>query len=370
MVLSKVSPEPTESAWPDQGNAGARFVFCICQQGAEPIIKSAAMAPSLGYRLAFSRPGLLTFKLPARGERPGPSVAAHRIPASVRWAVRLAGYGLGQVRGTEAGALARQVAALAGGKWDTVHVFPRDRGLPGFRGFEPGPDALSRAIAGELQPHFPGVPCGQRPASMGNRVLDIVVIEPHHWLVGWHTADRLEATWPGGVFACRPPAEMISRAYLKMAEAVAWSRLPIRSGDRVVEIGSAPGGAAQRLLDIGLSVVGIDPAEMDPRVLAHPRFEHWRGKSSAIKRRRYAAFQWLTADMNVAPNYTLDAVEDVVEYPTSRLQGLILTLKLSSYDLAQHFDAYRSRVQGWGFRRVDIRQLGYNRREVCLVAER
>ncbi|RMF44127.1 MAG: SAM-dependent methyltransferase [Planctomycetota bacterium] len=370
MVLSKVSPDASDSSLPNGANGDAQFLFCICQQGTETVVKSAAMAPSLGFRLAFSRPGLLTFKLPPSAERSTPNVAAHRIPSSVRWAVRLAGYSLGQIQGTDAREMAGRVANLAGSGWDAVHVFPRDRALPGFRNFEPGPDVLSHAIADQLRPHFPGIPCGEGPASMGNRVLDIVLIEPHHWLVGWHTADRLEATWPGGVFPCRPPADMISRAYLKMAEAVAWSRLPMRPGDRIVEIGSAPGGAAQRLVETGLQVVGIDPAEMDPLILGHPGFEHWRGKSSAIKRRRYAQFRWLAADMNVAPNYTLDAVGDIVQYPTSQFQGLILTLKLSSYDLAQHFDAYRARVHEWGFRRVDIRQLAFNRREVCLVAER
>ncbi len=50
-----------------------------------------------------------------------------------------------------------------------------------------------------------------------------------------------------------------------------WSRLPMHTGDRVVEIGSAPGGASQRLLDLGYEVTGIDAAEMDERVTANPR---------------------------------------------------------------------------------------------------
>lgn len=166
------------------------------------------------------------------------------------------------------------------------------------------------------------------------------------------------------------PPVMVSRAYLKMAESLAWSGLPFQAGDQVVEIGSAPGGAAQRLLDLGMFVTGIDPAEMDPVILEHTRFQHWRSKSSGIKRRNYHKFKWLVADANVAPNYTLDCVGDIVSYPSSRLQGLILTLKLSSYDLLDQLGNYLDRIRGWGFTRVQARQLGHNRRELCVVAAR
>ena len=76
---------------------------------------------------------------------------------------------------------------------------------------------------------------------------------------------------------------------------------------------------------------------MDPLLLEHPRFEHWRSKSSGVRRKLYSKFRWLAADANVAPNYTLDCVEDIVTYKTSHIAGLLLTLKLSSYDLAAQY---------------------------------
>ena len=51
-----------------------------------------------------------------------------------------------------------------------------------------------------------------------------------------------------------------------MDEALQWSRLPVQKGDAVVEIGSAPGGACQRLLEGGLKVTGVDPSEMDASI--------------------------------------------------------------------------------------------------------
>ncbi len=119
-----------------------------------------------------------------------------------------------------------------------------------------------------------------------------------------------------------------------------------------------------------MEVTGVDPAEMHPLILQHPRFEHWRGKSNSIKRKQFAKFRWLAADANVAPQYTLDAVEDIVTYKTSRFEGLILTLKLSDYEQLDKLPEHLFRVRRWGFQRVEARQLAFNRRECCVVAQR
>jgi 23S rRNA (cytidine2498-2'-O)-methyltransferase len=267
--------------------------------------------------------------------------------------------------------MASEALQLAGENWDAVHVFSRDEQIPGSRGFEPLPTPLVEAIRGEFAKLLPtGVDCSGEITRSGAEILDVILIEPNHWLIGFHRGDRGFQCWPGGVLPIVPPTTMVSRAYLKMAEALAWSELPIRSGDKIVEIGSAPGGACQRLLDLGLEVTGIDAAEMDPLIVKNPRFEHWRGKSNSIKRKRFSKFRWLAADANVAPQYTLDAVEDLVQYPTSRFEGLLMTFKLSNYDLLDHLPDYLQRVRSWGFDRVEARQLSFNRRECCVVAER
>ncbi|HUP81382.1 MAG TPA: SAM-dependent methyltransferase, partial [Pirellula sp.] len=93
-------------------------------------------------------------------------------------------------------------------------------------------------------------------------------------------------------------------------------------------------------------------------------------KSQQVKRRLFKTFQYLICDANVAPNYTLDTVEAIVTYPTSRFRGLILTIKLSTWEHAKEIPQHIERVKSWGFDRVEARQLAHNRREYCLVAER
>jgi 23S rRNA (cytidine2498-2'-O)-methyltransferase len=163
---------------------------------------------------------------------------------------------------------------------------------------------------------------------------------------------------------------MVSRAYLKMEEALAWSELPIQAGQRAVELGCAPGGASQALLGHGLIVLGVDPAEVDPVVLGNPSFGHLKMRGTEVRRRRLRGVRWLTADMNVAPQTTLDTVEALVTHPTVNVQGLLLTLKLLEWEMATHLDEYLSRIRGWGYSHVHAKQLAFNRQEICVAALR
>lgn len=342
-----------------------QFVFIVCQQGAEQPIKHELLKVHSHLRLAFSRPGLLTFK------RSTDDSGDFQLPSGIL--VRLAGWGLGSVRGEESERMVESVFNLASYNWDAIHVFQRDQALPGYRGFEPGQSELALAVAEQIRQRLAtkSLPIPVNAIARDrSRILDVILVEPNQWLVGHHAVREVWESWPGGVLPIVPPHQCISRAYLKTAEALATSGFPIQVDDRVVEIGSAPGGACQRLLDLGLRVTGVDPAEMDPSILAHPRFEHWRAKAAAVKRKRYAKFRWLLADANVAPNYTLDVVEDIVRYPGNEIEGLLLTLKLSSWDQLDDIPGHLARIAAWGYGRISVRQLASNRRECCVMASR
>lgn len=164
------------------------------------------------------------------------------------------------------------------------------------------------------------------------------------------------------------PPHAVSRGYLKMTEALVWSGLPIKPDETCVELGSAPGGAAQALLDAGLFVLGMDPAEIHPDVLAHPRFTHLRRRSKEAPRRIFLGANWVTADINLPPNYTLDTLEAILAYPGVSLRGLLFTLKLPEWDLADDIPYFLGRVRKWGFPNVRAGQLQHNRREICVAA--
>lgn len=351
-----------------------QFLFAVCQTGAEAALKREFTAQNLGLRPSFSRPGFVTFKFDQPCENPQ-TFQLHSTFA------RTWGFSLGKVTGDHAGELATASWQLPGVaevltaiKLRDLHVWQRDRVMPGEDGFEPGPTALAAEVDAALIASTPVESLqahryGQQGASQPNTwILDAVIVEPGEWWLGCHHASRRAACWVGGVPPIGQPEEAVSRAYLKMCEALEWSALPIARGEICVELGCSPGGAAQALLDKGLFVVGIDPAEVDPIVETHPNFVHVRRRSLDVPKRDFQRAKWLTADMNVPPSYTLDAVEDVVLHKTPSIRGLVLTLKLADWSLTSEIGNLVKRVRSWGYRDVRTRQLAFNRQEFCLVA--
>jgi 23S rRNA (cytidine2498-2'-O)-methyltransferase len=345
------------------------FLFVTCQIGAEPAVKGELARRWPAFRFAFSRPGFLTFKLPE----------AHGLADDFDLEsvfARAYGFSLGKVTGNNAEALAGEVWKAAGNRpIRRMHVWQRDRAEAGDHGYEPSITPEAVAMHRLLLQACPNAAMlatdADDPARPGKRrelILDCIGVAADEWWVGYHAVGPNASRYPGGMMVLELPPDAVSRAWLKMEEALRWSRLPIPHDARVAEIGSAPGGASQALLARGFEVTGIDPAEMAPTVLSHSRFTHIRKRSTQVRRRDFRKIRWLTADMNVAPNYTLSAVEEIVTHAEVNIRGLLLTLKLPQWNLAEHVPEYLARIRGWGFNSVMARQLQHNRREICVAA--
>lgn len=345
-----------------------QFLFLTCQHGAEAALKGELARNWPDFRFAYSRPGFLTFKLPADYQ-----LYADFDPEVVF--ARSYGLSLGKVAGHDPATLARGVWEVVGDQpWQRLHVWAREFAVP-TAAEEPSPlDLAALEAKAMLRAHCPhperleaDVEVNQ-PARAGDFVVDCVVVEPDQWWIGTHRARSVASQWPGGMFPIQLPPSAVSRAWLKMEEALRWSQLPIPAGARMAELGSSPGGASQALLERGYSVVGVDPAEMHSAVAEHPRFVHIRRRAAQVRRREFRKIRWLTADMNVAPSYTLSVVEDIVTHPEVNIRGLLLTLKLFEWKLADEVPAYLDRVRSWGYNRVQARQLQHNRQEICVAA--
>lgn len=366
------------------------FVFITCQVGAEPAVKRELSQQWPKLRFAFSRPGFLTFKRPPDLKLPD-DFGRNLVFA------RAAGFCIGKAAGrTPAERIDRVVESIGELSAEQLHVFPRDRHSPGYHDYEPGviPEAIEadRAIrerlkqigttqieaAAPIAPVFElkssaiasktGKSPNGRRSKTAPLVLDVVLVEPDEWWLGFHRVHSLVSCWPGGFFQSELPEDAVSRAWLKMQEAFVWSEFRLQAGQKCVEIGSAPGGASQFLLAQGLQVTGVDPAEMHQAVVAQPHFRHIRKRSKEVPRREFVGFDWLTCDVNLPPNYTLDTVKAIVSHPGVRFRGMLLTLKLIEWDLAAQIPKYVDRIRSWGFRHVRARQLHHNRQEICVAA--
>jgi 23S rRNA (cytidine2498-2'-O)-methyltransferase len=353
-----------------------QFLFAVCQCGAESALKQELATSHPELKFSFSRPGFVTFKFTEPCQNP----ETYQLKSTF---ARTWGFSLGKLIGDAAHELAAatwqlpDVAAfLEAHPPADLHVWERDRVVPGEAGFEPGPTPLAGEVDAALRETSPVESLRiHRYASQGASqpntwVLDCVIVEPGEWWLGAHKTTRRAGCWVGGVPRITSPDDRVSRAYLKMAEALEWSALPIARGEICVELGCSPGGAAQALLERGLFVIGIDPAEVDETVAEHPNFLHVRRRSTEVPKKDLSRARWLAADMNVAPTYTLDAVEDIVLNKTGTIRGMILTLKFADWSLAGSIHELVKRVQSWGYRDVRTRQLSFNRQEICMVALR
>jgi 23S rRNA (cytidine2498-2'-O)-methyltransferase len=377
------------------------FVFVTCQVGAEPALKREVAREWPGLRFAFSRPGFLTFKIAP--EKKLPDNFGEKLVFA-----RASGFCLGKVTGSTAEERADQVWKLFGDlPANRLHVWPRDRYSPGYRDYEPGMTAEAAeaeriirerapakalrelpvsnfqfsifnsessdgasAIGGSqgMQGHPPCPPLLRGGADARPLAADVILVDETEWWVGYHRVHSLVSSWPGGFCELPLPAGTVSRAWLKMQESLLWSGFDAHRGERCVEIGSAPGGASQYLLSQGFEVVGVDPAEMDPVVLADAHFRHIRKRSKEVPRAEFIGIDWLTCDVNLPPNYTLDTVKAIVSHPGVKFKGMLLTLKLVKWSLAQDIPKYLGRIRSWGFRYVRARQLHHNRQEICVAA--
>jgi len=355
------------SSKPPAGRPG--FIFLGCQVGAEAAVKAELARTWPQFRFAFSRPGFLTYKLPV-----GHGLLADFDLGTVF--ARCWGFSLGTVQGSDVEAMSQEVWSVYGQRpCRRLHVWERDAQAVGEHDFEPSITQAARTTHAALRKACPrqGELAGESqdpvaPAQRGELVLDCALVAPDAWCVGYHRAWLPASCWPGGIPPLRLPPHAVSRAWLKTEEALQWSALPIPRGARAVELGSAPGGSAQALLARGIEVVGIDPGAMDASVLGEAGFTHLRRRVRQVRRREFRKAHWLLADMNVAPNCTLDAVEAILGYPHVRIRGMLLTLKLPQWKLAVEVPAYLQRIRAWGYNDVRARQLAQNRQEICVAA--
>ncbi len=349
-------------------NEQPTFLFVTCQVGAEGAVKEELARNYPSFRFAYSRPGFLTFKLPAdmhwRKE-----FRLHSVFA------RAFGFTLDKAAGASVSERATSVHALAAERrFKRLHVWQRDTAAPGAHGFEPSLTGLVHEVEDAIRAAWPAddpraaAIANPAPARPGQLVLDCVIVEPDEWWVGYHRASALVSRWPGGMKDLPLPAEVVARTYAKMEEALIWSQFPIKPGELVADIGCAPGGASQALLGRGLHVMGIDPAEVAPTVMAHPEFTHVRKRGADVRRREFRKVRWLTVDISQPPNYALDTAEAIVTHREIHVRGLLMNLKLSDWGMAALVPEYLARIRSWGFADVRARQLQRSGQEVCIAA--
>ena len=334
------------------------FLLVTCQGGAEASLcgRQEAVLPAVS-KAAWRR-GMVTFRL---GDFDPPDDFFPDL-IYARAVVR----SLGQVSGASDHERVAAVRTLVTHTaWDTIHVWHRDRRLESQTDSPVDPLAV-RALLLESYGKPASLPQAARP---GDLVLDCLIDATDRWWVGWHRAHTPTSCQPGGMHQTELPVDKVSRAWLKLDEAIATFGVDLQPGQRAVELGASPGGACQRLLEAGLTVVGIDPALVDDRVAAQPGFEQWQMRARDVKVKNFRSFDWIVADMNIDPRSTLESIGRIVTAAGVKPAGIIATLKLPDWSRAKELPGWLDQFRAWGFS-PRARQISTGGREICVVALR
>lgn len=334
-----------------------RFVFEIVRVGAEPLAKAEIARAFPHLRLAFSRPGLLTFKDPGGSldESFGEGLVFPRV----------SGRSLGSADD------AAGIAALVPEGTRALHVFPRTpvsepAAAAALEAERARLDAAVRAAASERL----GPPA---PLATGDLVCDVAFAPGERHFVGAHRHAPGRWATPGGLAVTPERPAAPSRAYRKLDEALAWSGLSMHPGEVALELGSAPGGMTLALLERGVRVVAVDSAAMSPEVLAHvgpggARVEHLVVAAGGVRPEQLPPFlDWIVCDLNLAPPVALRYVARVVRARPPR-RGVLVTLKLNDAAMVAQIPEHLERVRGMGLSDVRATQLPANRSEVTVLA--
>ncbi|MFM7075787.1 MAG: SAM-dependent methyltransferase [Planctomycetaceae bacterium] len=354
------SPSSAAAPTPDPDPPGS-FLLATCQPGAEEVLAVRLAAALPGSARGAWRRGVVSVRLPAAGELLDLDLLRGRV-VFARALFRCFGQAHWKGEGERSAALRDR---LPEARFDALHCVPRD--VRGVAAADVASSPAAVAAAAALGAEFPHARLG--PARPGEIVLDCVVDGPDRWWLGWHRATTPATLHPGGYHPRALPSQAVSRAWLKLDEAIATFGIDIAPGTRVCEWGAAPGGACQRLLEAGLEVVAVDPAPLDAVVALAPGFTQWRKRARDVALRDMRGFRWLLSDMNIDPTSTLEAVGRVATAPGSTLEGLVLTLKIPDWSRAAALDEWLAAVRSWGFA-PEARQLSTGGREVCVVARR
>ncbi len=324
------------------------FLLTTCQQGAEKALKGEMLRDYPDFRFSYSRPGFVTFKS-LKEQRLQPDFELKTIFART-YSVFIEKF-KGDLKENEIIEKTITCAkALSRGKL-RLHVWENEN--------------LTKALLACAHDLF--YPDTQ--AQAGDTVLDLILVDKNEFWLGCHFHGSGHSPFPGGQPKIEMHPEAPSRAYLKIEEALLWSKAPLQRDDTAVELGSAPGGAAFSLLNRGLHVVGIDPAEMDPIIKKkfQNQFQHIQRPIADVFREDLPeSVQWLLLDMNIAPQFSLFAVDKLVVRMKDSLLGVLLTLKLNQWKMASEIPQMLEHVREMGIRRLRAAQLSQNRQEFVI----
>jgi len=189
------------------------------------------------------------------------------------------------------------------------------------------------------------------------------VNESEYWVGNfsiWHCDDELEL-----------PKEAPSRAYLKMAQLAARSKLKVTSDDYILDIGSAPGGITYFWLSQNIRTLAIDPAVLSEALPRRNLIAEKMtiGHFNNIEKYKDLPISIISCDMNLPQTVSLQETLSVVKKYKATLRYLYINLKTPEKWMLENVKKNLDLVKAAGAVDVWATHLPSHRREYALIAK-
>jgi len=199
----------------------------------------------------------------------------------------------------------------------------------------------------------------------------IALGEKEVWF-GVHKVGRSTSCYPNSNPAIEIPADSPSKAYLKIAEAIACFNIDIQASDNWLDFGSAPGGSSHYLLNKGCKVWGIDPAKMSDKITDNAKYTHITSPVQDLSQEKLPDLdiEWIHADLNLNPNQAIKEVLRLAKKYNFTLKGMIFTIQLVKMDYIKELDNFEAIFLDWGFKFVISSQMPSHKNEFVIYAKK
>ncbi|OUS75340.1 SAM-dependent methyltransferase [Paenibacillus sp. MY03] len=208
---------------------------------------------------------------------------------------------------------------------------------------------------------------GSEPAVQQPDVIISVYGADNVLYIGFGTPREMLSDWPGGAVRFQREEGQISRAKFKLLEAERAFGIRYEEFGHALDIGAAPGGWTSLLLERGLRVTAVDPADMHASLKGHPALLHLKQNASDIKLAA-ASFDLLVCDMSWSPILMSRLVLDLND-ALKRDAKAIITIKLMHKKPLQTIREVKERLET-GFVVLGAKQLFHNREEITLFLKK
>lgn len=196
------------------------------------------------------------------------------------------------------------------------------------------------------------------------QVLSVTIANEKAYM-GFSLAKDNLSSWAGGRIRFRREDRQLSRAEFKLLEAEQTLGVALFPGARVLDLGAAPGGWSRIALERGCSVVAVDPAELDPGLLARRGITHIKKTAQEYLEAPENDFDFILNDMRMAPE---ESAALIARFQPCLKDGgtVVLTLKLFG-DKPRRQMLRALDTLGNYYSIVHVRQLFHNRSEVTVI---